>query len=241
MTSPEQVVASPPEGRVDAGCSHRRAERTDAAQNRARVLAAAELFSSRNPRQITMSDIAAAAGVGRGTLYHRYPDLASIAVALLDEHERAVQEQLLRGDPPLGPGAAPAQRLAAFYAVPDPDPLVDLLLAPLAPDVYQHQRQRGLTPEWITAALVRLAHSVLPTSNPQDEPRGGSATPGSAEEGDVAERALRSLTGQGEAGDSAPGLAGLAGGRCGGLRLVHHDRSGYPVGKAERHSGAGAA
>lgn len=215
MASRDQVAASPPEGRPDADFPHRRAERADAAQNRARVLAAAaELLASRDPRQLTMSDIAAAAGVGRGTLYRRYPDLASIAVALLDEHERAMQGQLLGGDPPLGPGAAPGQRLAAFYAamvdllerhvhlvlgaeigqsrftvgayafwrmhvrtllidaaVADPDPLVDLLLAPLAPDVYQYQRyQHGLTPEQITAALVQLAHGVLPLPTPQERP-----------------------------------------------------------------------
>ncbi|MFC7109371.1 TetR/AcrR family transcriptional regulator [Nonomuraea rubra] len=63
-----------------------------------------------------MDDIAKLAGVGRGTLYRRYPDRASIAVALLDEHERDLQERLLRGEPPLGPGAPPAERLAAFYA-----------------------------------------------------------------------------------------------------------------------------
>ncbi|TDD54315.1 TetR/AcrR family transcriptional regulator [Saccharopolyspora elongata] len=70
----------------------------------------------------TMEDIANAAGVGRATLYRRYPDRASIATALLDEHERALQEKLLRGDPPLGPGAPPAERLAAFY-----EAMVDLL------------------------------------------------------------------------------------------------------------------
>jgi hypothetical protein len=43
-------------------------------------------------------------------------------VALLDEHERQVQEQMLRGAPPLGPGAPPADRLSAFYVV-----MVDLL------------------------------------------------------------------------------------------------------------------
>ncbi|MFF2086750.1 TetR/AcrR family transcriptional regulator [Nocardia sp. NPDC058176] len=92
-------------------------ERTDAARNRAKVLtAAAELFATRDPRTVSMDDIAKAAGVGRGTLYRRYPDRNAIAVALLDEHERALQEQLLRGEPPLGPGAAPADRLAAFYA-----------------------------------------------------------------------------------------------------------------------------
>ena len=92
-------------------------ERADAARNRARVLAAAaDLFATRDPRMVTMDDIAKAAGVGRATVYRRYPDTWSIAVALLDEHERALQERLLRGDPPLGPGAPPATRLAAFYA-----------------------------------------------------------------------------------------------------------------------------
>ena len=98
-------------------------ERADAARNRARVLAAAaELFASGDPRTVTMDDIARAAGVGRATLYRRYPDTRSIAVALLDEHERALQELLMRGDPPLGPGARPAARLAAFYSA-----MVDLL------------------------------------------------------------------------------------------------------------------
>ncbi|WP_433592604.1 TetR/AcrR family transcriptional regulator [Nocardia sp. CA-145437] len=92
-------------------------ERADAARNRAKVLAAAaRLFADRDPRTVTMDDIAKAAGVGRGTLYRRYPDVGSIAVALLDEHEKTLQEQLLRGEPPLGPGAPPAERLTAFYA-----------------------------------------------------------------------------------------------------------------------------
>ncbi|WP_327087950.1 TetR/AcrR family transcriptional regulator [Nonomuraea sp. NBC_01738] len=92
-------------------------ERADAARNRARILeAAAELFAARPPQDVTMDEIAKRAGVGRGTLYRRYPDRAAIAVALLDEHERALQEKLMRGEPPLGPGAPPAERLAAFYA-----------------------------------------------------------------------------------------------------------------------------
>ncbi|MFE7746286.1 TetR/AcrR family transcriptional regulator [Nocardia sp. NPDC057455] len=102
-TTPGRSVASP--------------ERADAARNRAKVLsAAAELFATRDPRTVTMDDIAKAAGVGRGTLYRRYPDINSVAVALLDEHERALQAKLLSGPPPLGPGAPAAQRLAAFYA-----------------------------------------------------------------------------------------------------------------------------
>jgi AcrR family transcriptional regulator len=87
------------------------------------VLAAAErLFASKDPRTVTMDDIAKEAGVGRGTLYRRYPDRMSIATALLDQHERALQEKLMGGEPPLGPGAPPAERLTAFYAA-----MVDLL------------------------------------------------------------------------------------------------------------------
>jgi AcrR family transcriptional regulator len=81
------------------------------------VLAAAErLFAERGATEVSMEDIARAAGVGKGTLYRRYPDRAALAVALLDEHERRLQQQLLDGPPPLGPGAPPARRLAAFYA-----------------------------------------------------------------------------------------------------------------------------
>ncbi|ALG12407.1 TetR/AcrR family transcriptional regulator [Kibdelosporangium phytohabitans] len=91
--------------------------RADAARNKEKVLsAAALLFATKGARNVTMADIAQAADVGRATLYRRYPDVASIATALLDAHEHELQEQLLRGDPPLGPGAAPAERLTAFYA-----------------------------------------------------------------------------------------------------------------------------
>ncbi|WET81875.1 helix-turn-helix domain containing protein [Amycolatopsis sp. QT-25] len=92
-------------------------ERSDAARNRAKILKAAErLFAAHPAADVTMEDIAKAAGVGRATLYRRYPDRSAIAVALLDEHERELQERLLTGPPPLGPGAPPAERLAAFYA-----------------------------------------------------------------------------------------------------------------------------
>lgn len=91
------------------------AERADAARNRRRVLAAAAaLFAERDPAAVTMEDIARRAGVGKATLYRRYPDRSTIAAALLGEHERELQDRLLSGPPPLGPGAPPAERLAAF-------------------------------------------------------------------------------------------------------------------------------
>ncbi len=92
-------------------------ERADAARNRLRVLAAAErLFAARGVAGVTMDDVAAEAGVGKGTLYRRFGDKGGLAVALIDERERELQQRILTGAPPLGPGAPPATRLAAFVA-----------------------------------------------------------------------------------------------------------------------------
>lgn len=63
---------------------------------------------------MTLDDVVAAAGVGKGTLFRRFGDKAGLAVALLDEQERALQNRILSGPPPLGPGAEPVERLTAF-------------------------------------------------------------------------------------------------------------------------------
>jgi AcrR family transcriptional regulator len=95
----------------------RRRERADAARNRERVLAAARtLFAERGLQAVSMSDVAEAAGVAKGTVFHRFGDRAGLALALLDEHERELQERIVRGPPPLGPGAPAAERLRAFLA-----------------------------------------------------------------------------------------------------------------------------
>src|SRR6516225_2003836 len=90
-------------------------ERADAARNRAAVLqAAAGLFAEHGVAAVSMDQVAAAAGVGKGTIFRRFGDKAGLAVALLDARERELQEAILYGPPPLGPGAAPAARLTAF-------------------------------------------------------------------------------------------------------------------------------
>lgn len=90
-------------------------ERADAARNRVKVLdAAARLFREHGVADVSMDQVAAAAGVGKGTLFRRFGDKAGLAVALLDEQERRLQAAILSGPPPLGPGAEPLDRLVAF-------------------------------------------------------------------------------------------------------------------------------
>jgi AcrR family transcriptional regulator len=90
-------------------------ERADAARNRLRILeAAATLVSERGIDKVSMEDVACAAGVGTGTLYRRFGDRAGLALALLDEETRDFQNDLLAGEPPLGPGAPATERLQAF-------------------------------------------------------------------------------------------------------------------------------
>jgi AcrR family transcriptional regulator len=91
-------------------------ERADAARNRDRILcAAAQLFEDTpDPNAVTMDAVAAAAGVGKGTVFRRFGDRAGLLRALLDEHETAFQEAAIRGEPPLGPGAPAVDRLVAF-------------------------------------------------------------------------------------------------------------------------------
>jgi AcrR family transcriptional regulator len=89
--------------------------RADAARNREKVLAAAErLFAEHGASCVTMDAVAAAAGVGKGTVFRRFRDRAGLALAVVDEHERRLQEELIRGPAPLGPGAPAAERLIAF-------------------------------------------------------------------------------------------------------------------------------
>jgi AcrR family transcriptional regulator len=90
-------------------------ERADARRNRERILcAAARLVGERGIDAVSMDDVAAEACVGKGTLYRRFGDRSSLLRALIEEPERDFQEAVIRGEPPLGPGAPPVERLHAF-------------------------------------------------------------------------------------------------------------------------------
>ncbi len=182
-------------------------ERADAARNRARILEAVrELLVDTSPCEISTDAVAARAGVGKGTIYRRFGDRGGLMQAVLDDREKAFQQAVLAGAPPLGPGAPAADRLSAFLcalvdqleeigdlmaeiesgvgwmrsppylfrrmhvrvlladARPDldADPLTDVLLAPLAAEVYRFQRREvGHDPQRIKAAIRAMAAGVL--------------------------------------------------------------------------------
>jgi polyketide synthase 12 len=92
-----------------------RAERADAARNRQLLLATArQMLAEQGADKLTMDALAERAGLGKGTVFRRFRSRAGIFQALLDDDERAFQEQVLSGPPPLGPGAAPLDRLIAY-------------------------------------------------------------------------------------------------------------------------------
>jgi AcrR family transcriptional regulator len=91
--------------------------RSDAERNRLRILGAARvLVAERGFSGVTMDDVAQAAGVGKGTVYRAFRSRSGLAEELLDAAELELQESLLRGPPPLGPGADPESRLIAFIS-----------------------------------------------------------------------------------------------------------------------------
>jgi polyketide synthase 12 len=92
-----------------------RVERADAIRNRLHLLAMArEMLTDQHADKLTMDGLAVRAGLGKGTVFRRFGTRAGIFQALLDEDERVFQEQVLSGPPPLGPGAAPLERLIAY-------------------------------------------------------------------------------------------------------------------------------
>ena len=90
-------------------------ERADAARNREAILAAAlELVETRGVDCVTMESVAAAAGVGKGTVFRRFATREGLMAAVLNTSETQWQAAVISGPPPLGPGAPPLERLLEF-------------------------------------------------------------------------------------------------------------------------------
>ncbi|MDA5279420.1 TetR/AcrR family transcriptional regulator [Streptomyces sp. Isolate_45] len=93
-----------------------RKPRKDAARNRAAIFAAADaLFTDcHNPEDVTMADIAAAAGVGKGTLFRSFGDRTGLIRALYEARLEPVREAVETGPAPLGPQTPPLERVPAL-------------------------------------------------------------------------------------------------------------------------------
>ncbi|PWN00917.1 TetR family transcriptional regulator [Nocardioides silvaticus] len=103
MPKPLPLLTSPPP------------ERRDAARNREALMEAAEaLIKQHGVRGVTMDALAAAAGVGKGTVFRRFGSREGLMAAVLDHSETEWQAAVMGGPAPLGPGAPPMERLLAF-------------------------------------------------------------------------------------------------------------------------------
>jgi AcrR family transcriptional regulator len=90
-------------------------ERADAATNRQHILAAArQLFDAHGVEQVTMDEIARAAGVGKGTLYRRYPDKATLVLEMMDACFVNFERETLDEFAASPPGASALDQLHAF-------------------------------------------------------------------------------------------------------------------------------
>lgn len=74
-----------------------RSVRRDASANRRKAVDAARALFAERGQQVTMEEVAAAAGIGKGTLYRGFPGRAQLAQAVLDDLSRELQAELLAG------------------------------------------------------------------------------------------------------------------------------------------------
>lgn len=93
----------------------KRTERADAARNRIAILRAAELLiAASGDGQVSMDEIASAAGVGKGTLFRRFGDRDNLLLELFEQVAEDWEATVL---PRLGDGSIPAaERVARFMA-----------------------------------------------------------------------------------------------------------------------------
>lgn len=97
--------------RTERAAGAARTERADAQRNREAVLAAADtLFAaSSSPHSVSMDDIAAAAGVGKGTLFRRFGDRAGLIAAVITSRLEPLQRTVREVQE--ATGSAPRQRV----------------------------------------------------------------------------------------------------------------------------------
>ncbi|AXK31793.1 TetR family transcriptional regulator [Streptomyces armeniacus] len=93
-----------------------RKPRADAQRNRENVLAAADALFARHEsaRSVSMDDVAAAAGVGKGTLFRRFGDRTGLIRAVFEARTDTLRQAVEHGPAPLGPRTEPRRRVLAL-------------------------------------------------------------------------------------------------------------------------------
>lgn len=105
--------------------SEPRRERSDSARNRERLLETARrLFAEQGIESVTMSAVAEAAGVGKGTLYRHFPNKTQLLQQLIDADQRDLQDRTIR-------------HLSAHVS--DPAGCLDWFLAEVVAFISRHQ------------------------------------------------------------------------------------------------------
>ncbi|WP_067890007.1 TetR/AcrR family transcriptional regulator [Nocardia vaccinii] len=141
-----------------------RKERADAARNRRAILdATAALFAEHGAAGVTMERVAAAAGVGKGTIFHRFGSRAGLLQELVGERAFALRAAVVHGPPPLGPGAPAAERLVAYFDAMTELALDNLDLAVAYQTLPEHPERENLHAFWAAhiTGLLREARPEL--------------------------------------------------------------------------------
>jgi AcrR family transcriptional regulator len=161
----------------DAQSPAEKAERSDAAANRKRILKVAEkLFAKHGVANINMADIAKAAGVGQGTLYRRFANKSELGLALMDSQMADFQNSVIAQLNEMAKARRPKLQQLEWFL----DALVnfnarhmpllcvvqrDLPTLPRgrpAPWIWQHMTVRGLLQSAVSAGEVSAADLDVP-------------------------------------------------------------------------------
>ncbi|MTE15018.1 TetR/AcrR family transcriptional regulator [Nocardia aurantiaca] len=139
-------------------------ERADAARNRQAILEATrKLLAEEGADAATMERIAAAAGVAKGTLFHRFGNRAGLLYELIAEGAVNLREAVTSGPPPLGPGAPAGERLLAYFDAMTRLVADDIELSVAYQALPPHPRREEFHAFWAAhiAALLREARPDL--------------------------------------------------------------------------------
>jgi AcrR family transcriptional regulator len=91
--------------------------RSDSIENRERVLAAARLVFAEHGLDALIPDVAARAGVGKGTVYRHFPTKEALVQALLDDYWRHLEELLEQALASADPWAGFVSLIQGIFAI----------------------------------------------------------------------------------------------------------------------------